>query len=58
MFNIVWDVLPDWMHIMKNLVLPHFLKVVKGKRRLKPPEYITLPAGDASQDEDDIEARR
>jgi hypothetical protein len=47
MFNIVWDVLPDWMHIIKNLMLPHFIKVVKGKRKLKMPEYITLPADDA-----------
>ena len=44
MFNIVWDVLPDWMHIMKNLVLPHFLKVVKGKRKLTQPSYKKVPA--------------
>ncbi len=44
MFNIVWDVLPDWMHIMKNLILPHFLKVVKGKRKLTRPIYKQVPA--------------
>ena len=43
MFNIIWDVMPDWMHIMKNLILPHFLKVVKGKRRLKQPQWVTTP---------------
>ena len=53
MFNIVWDVLPDWMHIIKNLMLPHFIKVVKGKRKLKVPAYLT--AGD---DEHEIEVRR
>ncbi len=45
MFNIVWDVTPDWMHIMKNLIMPHFLKVVKGKRKLTQPDYIKLPDG-------------
>jgi hypothetical protein len=44
MFDIVWDVLPDWMHIIKNLMLPHFIKVVKGDRRLKPPNYTKIPA--------------
>ena len=42
-FDIVWDVMPDWMHIIKNLVLPHFLKVVKGKRKLKVPAYKAVP---------------
>jgi hypothetical protein len=44
LFNIVWDVMPDWMHIIKNLMLPHFLKVVKGKRKLKQPQWFTTPA--------------
>jgi hypothetical protein len=49
MFDIVWDVLPDWMHIIKNLILPHFIKLVKGKRDLKVPQYKTVPApGSAS----------
>jgi hypothetical protein len=43
MFDIVWDVMPDWMHIIKNLVLPHFIKVVKGERKLKPPVYDQVP---------------
>ena len=43
MFDIVWDILPDWMHIIKNLVLPHFIKVVKGKRKLKMPAYKKVP---------------
>ena len=49
MFDIVWDVLPDWMHIIKNLILPHFIKLVKGKRDLIVPQYKTVPApGSAS----------
>jgi hypothetical protein len=44
MFNIIWDVMPDWMHIIKNLMLPHFIKVVKGKRKLKQPEWVTAKA--------------
>ena len=44
LFNIIWDVLPDWMHIIKNLMLPHFLKVVKGKRKLKQPQWVTTKA--------------
>jgi hypothetical protein len=49
MFDIVWDVMPDWMHIIKNLVLPHFIKVVKGERKLKPPVYDQVPhAGSAT----------
>ena len=43
MFDIVWDVLPGWMHIIKNLVLPHFIKVVKGERKLKIPVYKAVP---------------
>jgi hypothetical protein len=43
MFDIVWDIMPDWMHIIKNLVLPHFIKVVKGKRKLKMPAYKKVP---------------
>jgi hypothetical protein len=39
MFNIVWDVMPDWMHIIKNLMLGHFIKVVKGERKLTTPHY-------------------
>jgi len=46
MFDIVWDVLPDWMHIIKNLVLPHFIKVVKGERKLKMPVYKRVPDQD------------
>jgi hypothetical protein len=49
LFDIVWDVMPDWMHIIKNLVLPHFIKVVKGERKLKPPVYDQVPhAGSAT----------
>jgi hypothetical protein len=44
MFDIVWDVMPDWMHIIKNLILPHLIKVVKGDRMLKPPVYNQVPA--------------
>ena len=44
LFNIVWDIMPDWMHIIKNLMLPHFVKVVKGMRRLKPPQFVTTKA--------------
>lgn len=39
LFNIIWDVMPDWMHIIKNLILNHFIKVAKGKRRLTMPKY-------------------
>jgi hypothetical protein len=39
----VWDIMPDWMHIIKNLMLQHFIKVVKGKRGLKPPRYKKVP---------------
>jgi hypothetical protein len=46
MFDIVWDVLPDWMHIIKNMVLTHFIKVVKGERKLKMPHYKTVPDQD------------
>jgi hypothetical protein len=49
MFDIVWDFMPDWMHIIKNLILPHFIKVVKGDRMLKPPAYKQVPvAGSAT----------
>ena len=49
MFDIVWDILPDWMHIIKNMMLQHFIKVVKGKRNLKVPIYKKVPApGSAS----------
>jgi hypothetical protein len=44
MFNIIWDIMPDWMHIIKNLMLPHFIKVVKGKRKLMHPHYRATPA--------------
>ena len=47
MFNIVWDIMPDWMHIIKNLMLGHFLKVVKGDRKLKHPHY-SVPDSDAT----------
>ena len=49
LFNIVWDVLPDWMHIVKNVMLGHFVKVVKGKRRLIPPMYFKTPGPEASR---------
>ena len=47
MFNIVWDVMPDWMHIIKNLMLGHFIKVIKGDRKLKPLHY-SFPADGAT----------
>ena len=51
-FDIVWDILPDWMHchIIKNLILPHFIKVVKGKRDLKVPIYKSVPAPGSASD--------
>ena len=48
MFNIVWDIMPDWMHVIKNLMLGHFLKVVKGDRTLKHPHYYAVPDSDAT----------
>jgi hypothetical protein len=45
LFNIVLDIMPDWMHIIKNLILPHFIKLVKGHRRLKSAGYKTVPSG-------------
>ena len=56
LFDIVWDVMPDWMHIIKNLVLPHFIKVVKGKRRLKPPRYKKVPVQGDGATREQIEA--
>jgi hypothetical protein len=40
LFNIIWDVMPDWMHIIKNLMLQHFVQLVKGKRKLKEPQWV------------------
>ena len=56
LFDIVWDIMPDWMHIIKNLVLPHFIKVVKGKRRLKAPRYKKVPVQGDGATRDEIEA--
>jgi hypothetical protein len=50
MFNIIWDVMPDWMHIIKNLMLGHFIKVIKGERKLIPPDY-AVAADEATRPE-------
>jgi hypothetical protein len=58
LFNIVWDVMPDWMHIVKNLILAHFIKLVKGKRKLLRPEPFPVPQGADVTRADIDEAKR
>jgi hypothetical protein len=38
LFDLVWDVCMDFMHIVKVFLSGHLLPLLKGKRRLKPPQ--------------------
>ena len=47
LFDLVWDVCMDFMHIVKVLVAGHLLPLLKGKRGLTPPQVKENPANDA-----------
>lgn len=46
LFNLVWDVCMDFMHIVKVLMSGHLLPLLKGKRSLKAPQVKENLAGD------------
>jgi hypothetical protein len=46
LFDMVWDVCMDFMHIVKVLVSGHLLPLLKGKRKLKDPQVKANLEGD------------
>jgi hypothetical protein len=38
LFDLVWDVCMDFMHIVKVLLGGHLIPLLRGKRALKPPK--------------------
>lgn len=38
LFNLVWDVCMDYMHLVKVLISGHLLPLLKSQRTLKPPQ--------------------
>ena len=37
-FDVVWDIVPDMMHIIKGLIEKYIVNTMKGKRNVKPPK--------------------
>ena len=37
LFDLIWDILPDWMHIIKG-IWGHLVKQFKGDRAISKPE--------------------
>lgn len=48
LFNLVWDVCMDFMHIVKVLISGHLLPLLKSKRGLSPPQVKLNAANDAA----------
>ena len=38
LFNLVWEVCMDFMHIVKVLLVGHLIALLKSKRSLQPPQ--------------------
>jgi hypothetical protein len=47
LFDMVWDVCMDFMHIVKVLIFGHLLPLLKGLRGLSPPQVKVNAANDA-----------
>jgi hypothetical protein len=46
LFNLVWDVCMDFMHIVKVLIAGHLIPLLKSKRSLMPPQVKNNAAND------------
>jgi hypothetical protein len=40
LFNLVWDFLPDMMHVLKGIIHRHLFGLLKGYREPKPPKLV------------------
>ena len=47
-FSIVWDIMPDMMHIIKGIFQSHLLKIWKGEINMKPPRHPDLRTEDST----------
>jgi hypothetical protein len=46
LWDMVWDFLPDWMHMTKGYFNGHMLPLMKGQRTPKPPMMLNNPTND------------
>jgi hypothetical protein len=42
LFDVVWDFVPDMMHIVLNLLKVYVVRNIKGERKIKAPTLLTL----------------
>jgi hypothetical protein len=48
LFDMVWDFLPDMMHIVKAILHGHLYPLLKGERDPKYPNYLPMVHGDGT----------
>ena len=57
-FDVVWDIVPDMMHIIKGLIEKYVVNTMKGKRNVKPPKPLVTEGYDGSALTGRVESNR
>ena len=58
LFDVVWDIVPDMMHIIKGLIEKYVVNTMKGKRNVKPPKPLVTEGYDGSALTGRVESNR
>ena len=57
-FDVVWDIVPDMMHIIKGLIEKYVVNTMKGKRNVRPPKPLVTEGYDGSALTGRVESNR